>query len=112
MYKYRGQLTIKLPASIIASFCRKHPLIKNLFPTAIGYFPNAEHHFFKRPAGADFSVLIYCVSGKGWVKINQEKIIISAGEYIIIAAGKSHSYGADEKEPWTIYWFHFEGKVL
>ena len=32
-------------------------------------------------------------------------------QYIIIPPGIPYSFGADEGDPWTIYWLHFQGKL-
>lgn len=36
---------------------------------------------------------------------------VRANQCFILPAGKPHSYGADEDDPWTIYWIHFKGKL-
>jgi AraC-like DNA-binding protein len=56
-------------------------------------------------------VLIYCVEGEGWYRIGDKDYFqVKANQYFILPKGKSHAYGADRDNPWTIYWLHFKGK--
>ncbi len=82
---------------------------KDLFITHIGYFPHAEHHFRQRDEGLDEYVLLCCTAGKGWIKYSGNEVVLEAGNAFVIPAGHGHAYGADEKDPWTIYWVHFKG---
>ena len=82
---------------------------KDLFITHIGYFPHAEHHYRQRDEGLDEYVLLCCTAGKGWIKYSETEVTLQAGHAFIIPAGYGHVYGADEKDPWTIYWVHFKG---
>ena len=34
---------------------------------------------------------------------------VKANEYFILPAGRPHAYGANEADPWTVYWVHFQG---
>ena len=38
--------------------------------------------------------------------------MVRPGELLVIPPGMTHAYGADEKNPWTIYWFHAQGTLL
>ncbi|MBC8985020.1 AraC family ligand binding domain-containing protein [Pedobacter sp. N36a] len=57
--------------------------------------------------------MIYCIRGKGWFKHNGKHFDVSPNEFIIVHGTKEPmSYGADEQDPWTIYWVHFSGKNM
>ena len=34
---------------------------------------------------------------------------VRAGDLVLLPAGASHGYGADRRDPWTLYWVHFRG---
>jgi AraC-like DNA-binding protein len=106
---FQGQRAIVIPPPILASVCESNPIVKQLYVTDIGYYPNALHHHRHRPRGSAQNILIYCVSGKGWVKIGKEVHPVSAGKYALLPAHVPHEYKAEEDHPWTIYWVHFQG---
>lgn len=105
---FEGELIIEIP-QIAVKNCEKIPLIRSMFISRMGYYPKALNHYYERPTGISQVIFIYCTDGEGWVQLQREKIKVKAGEIIIIPKNKSHSYGADTKNPWSIYWFHFSG---
>jgi AraC-like DNA-binding protein len=107
---FQGQRAIIIPSTVIASFCKRHPVVSQLYITDIGYYPKAEYHHRKRPKGAKGYILIYCVAGKGKALIEKHAYAVSAGDYILLPANKAHEYSADQESPWTIFWIHFTGK--
>jgi AraC-like DNA-binding protein len=106
---FQGQRAIVIPSKILAALCGNHPVLKQLYVTDIGYYPNALYHNMQRDQGSKEDILIYCLSGKGWVRIGNQTYNVSPGECILLPANVAHEYNADEKNPWTIYWIHFEG---
>jgi quercetin dioxygenase-like cupin family protein len=52
-------------------------------------------------------VLIYCVKGQGWYSVKNKKFTVKQNQYFILPKGISHEYGAELKNPWSIYWVHF-----
>ncbi len=78
--------------------------------TDIGKYPTAKHHLRKRERGCKQHILVYCISGKGWVKHNNKTKKICKNQFFLILPDYPHSYGADQKDPWSIYWLHFAGK--
>ena len=104
-----GQFIMVLPEGVIKQI-NNNPIISSLFVTDIGYYPHAKQHFRKRPVGCEQHILIYCVAGRGWIELDGVKTKIEANEYFTIPANKAHKYGADEKDPWSIYWLHFTGE--
>lgn len=107
---FSGERALVLPALVI------HEMEKNALPNAlhitdIGYYPQAKHHFRERTVPISQYVFIYCVEGQGWFKVSNEYSRIERNQCFILPAGHPHSYGADEKDPWTIYWIHFKGEL-
>ena len=104
---FTGQKMLVLPKKVVDEI-NSSPLTKWLYLTDIGFFPNARYHYIERFFEFTQYILIYCVSGSGWYKLDQKQTV-RANQYFILPAGKHHSYGTDVENPWTIYWFHFAG---
>ena len=105
---FPGQISFVLPEKI-TSLSRNNPLISDLYLTDIGYYPEARYHFRERPAGCAQYILIYCIEGKGEIRLGETTHVVPADHYFIIPAGLSHAYHSDERQPWSIYWIHFSG---
>lgn len=105
---FPGQISFVMPEKIIR-LIRQNPLISDLYLTDIGYYPQASHHFRERPGGSAQFILIYCIDGKGEIKLGDKSYDLAADHFFIIPSGISHSYHSDEKDPWSIYWIHFTG---
>lgn len=107
---FRGERTLVLPQSIVKEM-EEDPVSSVLHITDIGFYPEARHHYRERQTPISQYVLIYCTGGKGWFSANGIKHMVTANQYFILPAGVPHAYGADENNPWTIYWVHFKGKL-
>ncbi len=105
---FKGELIIEVPKVAITQ-CQKLPLINGLFISRLGFYPKAMDHYFQRPTGISQVILLYCTDGKGWLQFKKSKVMLKAGQVYLIPAGRSHAYGADTENPWTIYWFHLLG---
>ena len=101
---FEGEQFIEIP-KITLSNCRKLPLIQSLHITYIGFYPKALHHYYQRPKG------IHSVIAMGWFQIENHRVNIRAGEIFVLPADTPHSYGADAKNPWSIYWVHVGGSL-
>lgn len=108
---FKNQKAIVLP-SLVTGEITNNPLTKLLFVTDIGYYPTAHHHYRHREKGSEQFILIYCVDGMGWVETSEGRKEIHANVFFIIPAHLPHTYGAYEKNPWTIYWIHFSGSAI
>ncbi|MFB3389763.1 AraC family transcriptional regulator [Flavobacterium sp. LAR06] len=107
---FQGEKLIALPESIWRKAIKENPVLSHLYITYIGYFPKAAHHFRERKNGCSDNILIYCLRGKGWYTIKNKRFEVSPNQFFILPATKEHmSYGANENDPWTIYWIHFSG---
>gem|GEM_PF-1473530 len=53
--------------------------------------------------------MIHCLSGGGSGRTGSAAFRLHAGQVAILPAGEPHHYEADELDPWTISWMHFQG---
>ena len=110
---FEGEKMINLPESVWKKAIRDNVVLGQLYITHIGYFPNATSHYREWDKGCPDNILIYCLRGKGWYELGKKRFEVGVNEFIIIPALKSYlQYGADEKDPWTIYWVHFSGRDM
>jgi AraC-like DNA-binding protein len=110
---FEGERLISLPESVWKNAIKANPVLGQLYITHIGYFPKAAFHYRERKKGCPDNILIYCLRGKGWYHINNKRFEVGVNEFFILPATKEHMrYGADEQDPWTIYWVHFSGRDM
>lgn len=105
---FTGQDMFVIPRPVLAQV-RRHPLIRSAYPTDIGWFPSAAHHYRNRPEGARQDHLMMCVGGNGYATIDGQDTHLKAGELLIIPRDTPHTYWAADDDPWSIYWVHFLG---
>ncbi len=105
---FPGQIIHFSPESLRKELAR-HPLGQGLQLVHAGWFPKASRHFRERPEGSDEAIVIYCTAGRGWYEINHVRHALQPSQALLIPANTPHSYGADDKDPWSIYWAHFSG---
>ncbi len=105
---FPGQRIVVLPRSAVLK-ARERPLLRGLLPTDIGIFVRAQGHLRARRVGIDQAIFIYCTKGTGWCELHGQRHQVRAGEILVVPPDQPHVYGADEEEPWTIYWFHLTG---
>jgi len=110
---FEGQKMINLPESVWKKVIKENVVLGQLYIKHIGYFPNASDHYREWEKGCPDNILIYCLRGKGWYELGKKRFEVGVNEFIIIPAIKSFlRYGADENDPWTIYWVHFSGRDM
>jgi AraC-like DNA-binding protein len=110
---FEGEKMISLPDSVWKNAIRNNPVAGQLFVKHIGYFPKAANHCRERKSGCADNILIYCLRGKGWFVIKNKRYEVKVNEFILVPATKEYlNYGADETDPWTIYWIHFSGQHM
>ncbi|MBU2709686.1 AraC family transcriptional regulator [Zooshikella harenae] len=97
-----------IPDAIIKQLST-HPLSEDCFPLGYGYYPSASCHQMERASPVDH-LLIYCHQGCGWLSINRHIVQVRTGDVLLLPRSIPHAYGADKKNPWSIFWVHFEGK--
>jgi len=108
---FPGQRIIRLPRSVVAR-ARHHPLLAEICPTDVGYFPCATGHLRDRTEGIDQTIFIYCIEGAGWCEIKGRRHSVKTGDMLVVPAGSPHVYGADPEHPWSIHWFHAKGELI
>ncbi len=95
------------PAFMLETLYR-HPLTRDCYPTAMGYYPEARGHRMQRLEHDD-NLLLYCVEGAGWLETGADRREVVQGELMLLPQGLAHTYGANPRNPWTLYWVHFQG---
>ena len=95
------------PAFMLNKLAR-HPLTRECYPAAMGFYPAALSHRMQRSRHDD-NLLIYCVEGKGYASTPDWRGAIGAGDVLLLPQGVVHRYESDPEQPWTIYWVHFQG---
>lgn len=95
------------PAFMLNKLAR-HPLTRECYPAAMGYYPAARSHRMERQRHDD-NLLIYCVDGHGHASTQEWSGQANPGDLLLLPQGVAHRYHADPVEPWTIYWIHFQG---
>ncbi|MFC6672275.1 AraC family transcriptional regulator [Marinobacterium aestuariivivens] len=96
-----------IPRRIVEALAR-HPLSEQLYPLGIGYYQHARGHRMQRDRHDDY-LLIYCIEGRGRIETDGRNRRIRPGDLVLLPRGHSHRYETDAREPWTIYWVHFDG---
>lgn len=84
-------------------------VLSDLLLTWTGCYIKALGHRVDNRVLADH-VMIYCVDGAGWLRLNGHTWTVRSGDLFICPPGIAHAYGADQKDPWTKYYVHFRGK--
>ncbi|MBO4444615.1 MAG: AraC family transcriptional regulator [Bacteroidaceae bacterium] len=107
---FKGQRQVLLP-QIAFEIINQDKRLSLLHVTALGYYPRAKYHKVTRPNGAEQFILIYCVDGAGWYVLDGHRYEVNTNEVFILPPNRSHGYGSDFNNPWTIYWIHFSGTV-
>lgn len=108
---FPGQRLVVIPPAIVVSASRQ-PVTRNLCVTHIGAFSAAGGHQMVRPRGTSQHILILCVSGKGYCRLQDRDWRVKPGDLLFLPPREAHVYGADPRSPWTILWAHFRGEVV
>jgi hypothetical protein len=88
------------PAFMIEKLAR-HPLTKDCYPTAMGFYPEASGHRMRRERHDD-NLLIYCAAGKGFVSTENWSGAIDPGDLVDLLTGhgfQPHEMNANGMEP-------------
>ncbi|MFA3791290.1 AraC family transcriptional regulator [Aliiglaciecola sp. SL4] len=93
---------------VIRQQLQQHPLTQDCYPLAVGRYEKALFHEMSRNRHDD-NILIYCFSGKGFLRTNHWSGEVQSGELVLLPKGVSHRYWANADDPWSIYWCHFSG---
>jgi len=85
---------------------------RDLVVTDVGYYPRAEKHLVEREDGVSSDILVFCLSGRGWISSGGRRREVAAMDVFWIPAGEAHAYGAHDSDPWQIYWVHAYGRAV
>ena len=77
---FAGQDMYVIPRPILAE-ARRHPLVRPLYPTDIGWYPQARYHYRERPGGAAQDHLMMCVDAMAMWKSTVVSIISRPVDY-------------------------------
>ncbi len=78
---------------------------------AIGITHPNKKYFIERQH-ADYYVLEYITSGKGFVVCDDKKYTVEENDIYLIHLGTKHRYGADPNDPYEKIWVNFFGGVF
>lgn len=107
---FDNERLLVVPESVQAQM-KQHELIRQLYVTDIGFFPEARYHYRERPEGCESTIVICCVAGGGWFYTDERgRKTAGPGSLIVIPGSTPHTYGADGEKPWSIYWLHVQGE--
>jgi AraC family transcriptional regulator of arabinose operon len=87
------------PAFMLKKLAR-HPLTRECYPAAMGYYPEARDHRMERTRH-DNNLLIYCVDGKGYADTPDWSGDVLAGDLLLLPQGMPHRYRAADEQPWS-----------
>ncbi|MDX1736009.1 MAG: AraC family transcriptional regulator [Halioglobus sp.] len=97
------------PAFMLQKLAR-HPLTRECYPAAMGFYPAAGEHRMQRDRHDD-NLLIYCVEGEGQASVGDWAGRVAEGDMLLLPQGLAHRYQASADNPWTIYWVHYQGSA-
>ena len=106
----KGSIRFVLPRPTVNQL-KNHPISKDFYPLAVGFYQNAAGHRMSRTKHDDL-LLIYCVKGTGSLRIGKLEQQVQAGDLVILPKEIIHAYQASNENPWSIYWVHCDGDLL
>jgi AraC-like DNA-binding protein len=107
-HDFANMRSLELPSSIIVPSL-KQSVLRDLLVTRIGYAGPVSGHYIPRPEGSLDHILHHCVRGEGWLEMAGQRWKAGPDTVVCIPASEPHSYGADLRDPWSIYWLHLTG---
>lgn len=105
----RGGRMVVLPMEVFQTYA-KHPQVRKLFLSDVGYFPKAANHYRERKEGIEEYILIYCTEGSGSIWLGEKEYHLEANDAFCIPRYQGHRYCANQEDPWSILWVHFKGE--
>lgn len=100
-----------LPSDVLNNFSFSK-VIRQLYITDLGFFPQAKFHFVHREHGAKEWILIFCTHGRGTIRSATAEWQLSQGSIALLPPDKEHTYFASAENPWDIFWVHFSGDLV
>ena len=92
--------------------CSREPALLRLgkWCDLAGYLSTKVHYLERRHIAE--TVLIYCVSGKGWMKLSKKHFEIKEGDLFFCPPYIPHGYGCDPDCGWRLWWTHCGGDMI
>ena len=106
---FKDERFVSLPDTLLDAYAAD-PLVGNLYLRKIGYFPRVKYHYVLKQQGCDYAMLLYCTEGEGWYRIDKQRYLLHKNQYAVLPPDIPYELGADNGNPWTIYWLHFKGR--
>lgn len=106
---FKGERLVSLPENLLNDYGRD-PLIGDLYVRKIGFFPRVKYHYVNQPSGCGYAMLVYCTEGRGWYAVGGRRYEVDKNSYLLVPPHTPYALGADDANPWTIYWLHFQGR--
>ena len=106
---FKDERFVSLPDTLLDAYAAD-PLVGNLYLRKIGYFPRVKYHYVLKQQGCDYAMLLYCTEGEGWYCIDGRRYPLRKNQYAVLPPDIPYELGADNENPWTIYWLHFKGR--
>lgn len=106
----RGAERVAIQPQLVAEMA-EDCLCKAIYPTALGYYPQAGGHRMARQAPDDWLV-IYCTDGQAEAEVGGHRWRVRSGDLLLLPAGVAHLYQANPAHPWSLYWMHLGGADL
>ncbi len=74
----------------------------------VGHFYGQKNYYTERQ-GQDNYLMIFTVSGSGYLKFRGQEYICNPGQIFIINCNEYHLYKTNSTEFWEFHWIHFNG---
>ena len=75
-----------------------------------GWHKVNDRYFINRPEGVDCGLMLFTLSGKGEITLDQKTCIATSGSIAVIPPNCSHSYSCVTDGEWEFYWVHYAGE--
>jgi AraC family transcriptional regulator, arabinose operon regulatory protein len=103
----RQRMVVLPPADRAAGLA--DPWTGQMLATDVGVYPRALGHMRTRDQGAAELLLMVCLAGRGTVTLGGREQAVLPGAVVVLPAQQAHAYGADHRDPWTLWWLHLTG---
>ena len=60
----------------------------------------------------EYNKMYYICDGEGWIRIQDQDVYPSPGQFVFIPAGTVHSFSTVSSNTYTKYWCHFTSNVM
>lgn len=83
------------------------------FPESVGWYKDEPQHcVFREKNELNYFNLHVVISGKGYLKSNNDIHVLQQGDSFLYFPSEEQSYYSDIENPWEVVWVHFSGNYL